>query len=356
MKCGIGDYTAQLAQALSQKANMTVAVLTDIAAQPIPSHSSYETLPIVRGWNIAGLASIIRAIRRWQPDVIHMQFPTQGYGTQKAPWLIPPLLASLGHRLVQTWHEYLLSGNLAQFKNCLLYLPSALTSGGLVVVRPRFREVMPAWYRILIKRKDFRYIPNTSAIPLVQIGQAERDALQDQFPHEHRKLVAYFGFAYPKKGLELLFKIADPECHHLILICELAETDAYQQSILALAQSPKWQGHVTITGFLPGETVSKILAVADAAIFPFREGGGHWNTSLQGALAQGTFVLTTSHEPTGYDPIRNLYTAKVDHVSEMNQALKTYLGRKRSEPSPTPLNRWDVIADEHLRLYTHLTH
>lgn len=354
MRCGIGDYTAHLAQALSQKPNTIVAVLTDVAAQPVAPQLGYETLLVARGWSVSAIASIIRATRGWQPDVVHMQFPTQGYGSEKLPWLVPPLFAMFGQLLVQTWHEYILVSNLAQFKNCLLYLPCALTPGGLVVVRPHFKDVMPRWYRSLIKHKQFKYIPNASAIPSVQISPADREIMRVQFPSESRKLVAYFGFAYSKKGLELLFEIADPADHHLILICELSETDPYQHSILALTQSPKWRGHVTVTGFLPEETVGKILAVADAAVFPFREGGGHWNTSLQGALAQGTFVLTTSHEQLGYDPARNLYAAKVDNVSEMRQALMTYLGQRRPVNMRQPQSTWDTIADEHLRLYATL--
>ncbi|MGH7742559.1 MAG: glycosyltransferase, partial [Candidatus Eiseniibacteriota bacterium] len=108
---------------------------------------------------------------------------------------------------------------------------------------------------------------------------------------------------------------------------------------------------VSVTGFLPAEEVSRVLAAADAAVFPFREGGGEWNTTLQGAAAQGTFVLTTSANPSGYDAAMNAYTARVDDIAEMRQALVTYAGRRASlDQIPAPAS-WGSIAEAHLELY-----
>ena len=115
------------------------------------------------------------------------------------------------------------------------------------------------------------------------------------------RLVAYFGFIHLAKRVELLFEVADPLQHHLVLVGELNSEDEYHKRILYLINRQPWIGKVTVTGFLPAEEAGRILAAADAVVLPFRDGGGIWNTSIHASLAQGTFVLTTSREQHGYD-------------------------------------------------------
>jgi len=80
--------------------------------------------------------------------------------------------------------------------------------------------------------------------------------------------------------MDRLFEIADPAKHHLVLICDLRETDPYQANILRLANQTPWAGKVTVTGFQSAQRVGEILAAADAILFPFPAGAGEWNTSL----------------------------------------------------------------------------
>jgi len=351
MKCGIGDYTAQLAETLGKRPGVTVAVLTDVAAQPIPSGLSFEVLPLAHGWKMSDALPIMQAVRQWKPDIVHIQYPTQGYGRQKLPWLVPSLLTVLGMPIVLTWHEYFLQGNLIQLKGSLLNLPNALLPGGLVVVRPNYHAMMAPWYRRLIRHKVFDFIPNALAIPVVTLNPEERSAVRARLATDARELIAYFGFVYPAKGVELLFEIANPVRHHLVLICDLNATDPYQKMILERSQTAPWAEHVTVTGFLAAEEVSRTLAAADAVVFPFREGGGKWNTSLQGALAQGTFVLTTSRERHGDDAADNIYYARPDDVEDMRQALQTYSERRAPGTGPHDWMDWGSIAEAHLRLY-----
>lgn len=349
MKCGIGDYTAHLAEALASQTE-AVGVLTDVAAQPVPPERTFATLPVARGWTFSDVRPLLRAAREWRPEIVHMQFPTQGYGRQKMPWLLPALLRLQGHPVVLTWHEYFQQKTWIQIKGSLLNLPNALLPGGLVVVRPHYLELMAGWYRWIVRRKRFRFIPNASALPTSVLTDDERRAIRARFSADHRPLVVYFGFVYPAKGVEYLFDVVDPSKHHLVLICDLKESDPYQERVLRQAQSARWAGHATITGFQPPDEVSRLLAAADAVLFPFREGGGLWNTSLQGAAQQGTFVLTTSRERHGYEAAHNVYYARPDDAADMRQALEQYLGR-RVPPQPEVSGNWASIAEAHLSLY-----
>jgi glycosyltransferase involved in cell wall biosynthesis len=339
MKCGVGDYTAHLAAALAQ-AGATVAVLTDTrAASPVSPHLGVEVLPVVNGWQMSDAALIQRVVRQWQPDLVHIQYPGQGYAWRWLPWLLPTLLTTRGIRVIQTWHEY----NLLVFRNLL----NSQLPGPFIVVRPYYRENLSPLYQWLMRKQDFVFVPNAASIPAVQLTEAEAQRVRACFAPDKTVLV-FFGFAYPAKGLELLFEIADPETHHLVLICDLESTDPYHHMILELAQSARWRSHVTITGFLPAAEVAQVVAAADAAVFPFREGGGRWNSSLHSAMAQGTFIVTTSREQRGYEAAENIYYAVPGAVSEMRQALARYSGAKVQARS---FNAWTEIAKQHLRIY-----
>jgi glycosyltransferase involved in cell wall biosynthesis len=215
-------------------------------------------------------------------------------------------------------------------------------------------EKMPGWYRWLNRLKEFRYIPNASSIPAVILTEAERNIIHTRLGAPENGLIVYFGFAYPAKEIEALFEIADPQRHRLVLICDLSDTDAYQASILALANRDDWAGKVTVTGFLPSVEAAKLLAAADAVILPFRDGGGEWNSSIHSAAVQGTFVLTNSHEKQGYDENANIYYALPSDVPNMQGALQQHAGRRRQGSSAVQGENWDTIASAHVELYQSL--
>jgi len=248
------------------------------------------------------------------------------------------------YKVVQTWHEYYPIGGYANLLNTAV-------PGGLIAVRPNYKENMPSWYRWLIRNKIFAFIPNTSTIPFTQLTPAETEEIRARFSEKSKQLVAYFGFVYPEKGVEQLFEIADPSKHHLVLICDLEPSNKYQLKILSLLKNAAWAGRATLTGFLPKEEAGRILAAADAVLFPFRKGGGEWNTSLQAAATQGTFVLTTSTLRHGYHPSENIFYSRPGDVKEMHEALIAHAGVRRRGTSNVHHTDWGAIAAAHMILY-----
>jgi glycosyltransferase involved in cell wall biosynthesis len=344
MKCGVGDYTAKLANALNRRDDTSIAVLTDTAASPIPPDFDFEVFPIVDGWRMTNASRIARMVQGWRPDIVHIQYPTQGYGHSYLPWLLPTLFSLANIPIVQTWHEYHMERGRRNLLNAIL-------GGGLIAVRPNYRETMSNWYRWIIRRKRFGFIPSASAIPRIQLSQAERLATRSEFAAAPSRVVVNFGFAYPAKRLEQLFEILDPSHDHLVLICDLNPDDEYHRVILDRVNQKPWSGNVTITGFLPADSVGRILAAADAVVLPFRDGGGIWNTSIHAAITQGAFVLTTSRELRGYDAAANIYYAQPDDVADMQFALRTYGGRSRNATDEGPAFEWEAIAESHRAFY-----
>lgn len=344
MRCGVGDYTAHLAHALGRRRDSSIGVLTSIGANG-SKEDCVEVFPEARNWKAKDAKLIWQRIRRWRPDIVHVQYPSNNYAEMQ--WVIPTLSLFAGSRIVLTWHDYYSPRDWPMVLNASL-------PGGLVVVRPNYMEKMPGWYRWLIRHKEFRFIPNTSSIPAVRLSEDERDAVRSGVGAHGGGLIAYFGFASPAKGIEALFEIAEPQRHRILLICDLSAGDAYQAAILALASRTEWAGKVVVTGFLPPEEAGRLLAAADAAVFPFQDGGGEWNSSIHAATAQGTYVLTTSMDRRGYDAAKNIYYAAPGDIGEMRQALREHLGRRRPQPADSPEAQWDSIAEAHMGLYRKL--
>ena len=122
----------------------------------------------------------------------------------------------------------------------------------------------------------------------------------------------------------------------------------HQLAEVALAKGWR-EDQLHFTGFLSPQDAADLLAVADAVVLPFLNGGGEWNTSIHSALAQGTLVITTAVSPRGDEPQRNLYTAAPVDIHAMRTALDRLAGR-RGSPKSTE-SQWQEIAMVHVNFY-----
>jgi glycosyltransferase involved in cell wall biosynthesis len=348
MRCGVGDYTRLLVESLSELASVQVAVLTSVEAAAADTSRAFAVFAAVRTWTLRGLPAMLRVAREWRPDVIHVQFPTQGYGATFFPWFLPLIYRLCGYRVVQTWHEnYTRIGP----RVILPFIAKAAAPGGLVVVRPNYTgNTMRAW-RWAFRNKVVRFIPNASVIPEIRLSDVEAHELRSGIHAGIDSIVVYFGFSHPAKRVELLFEIADPSRHRLVIIGEILDGDPYHDRIRQLARSDAWRNKVEFTGFLEATAAARLIAAADAVVLPFKDGGGEWNTSIHSAQAQRTFVLTTSRERRGFDANENTYYAVPDDVAEMKSALLCHIGHKRGHDLGGRVATWAGIANAHVDLY-----
>jgi glycosyltransferase involved in cell wall biosynthesis len=341
MRCGVGDYSARLAQALA-KAGDDVHVLTSGAAAG-ENGVAYTTHACVQRWSPQAAAPLLRLVRTLRPDIAHVQLPTQGYGRNRFPWAIPLLLNVRRQVVVQTWHEFL------PFPTHSLSMLLALSRGEIIVVRPGYVDQLPPLYRRLIASRPVTYVRGGSAIPTSSLREAERRALRDRIAAGAQRLVAFFGFANPNKNVEYLFDALDPKHDHLLLICGLDRGNAYHDVLLNRASTPPWQGRVTITGHVEDTQVADLLACVDAAVLPFRDGGGDWNSSLQAVRVQGTLAISTSRTRTGYDQTDHTVYCAPGAISEMRQALEERSGQRVA--ARDCVSAWRQIAEAHQIVY-----
>jgi glycosyltransferase involved in cell wall biosynthesis len=348
MRCGVGDYSHNLVEALAVDPEIHVGVLTSVSGGEMDKADEIEIFPVIKRWSFLEALKVMKIIRQWLPDIVHIQYPTQGYGNGLLPWVLPMICFMMRKKVVQTWHEGYSRRNAPK-----LFLKSIIP-GGLVFVRPQYKEKLHPLLRWALWKKKSVLIPNASAISLVDLNEQEKDVLKKQYLKKQKRLVVFFGFVYPHKGVELLFEIADPASDQIVIAGEIDEKGDCLHEIMRRASVESWLEKVTFTGFLPAADVAALLAVADAVILPFRTGGGEWNTSIHGAVLNGAFVITTSLTQSGYDKKRNVYFAKVDDIQEMRSALATYAGTRRGYDADIDRDEWRQIADKHSSLYESL--
>lgn len=338
LRCGVGDYTLKLADGLLKGGYCIPAVLTS------QESSGRRSLLISEGRRgYIGVDALVRAHRLFRPDAVHIQYP----GIRRASYLLPLLAKrAFGVPVVQTWHEH--------YCDCRqLGLSNLLGLDALVHVRDDLPDRLPYLVRYGLRGTPIVHIPNASHIRPARLTDIERHVIRQRIS-KGVPLVAFFGFAYPNKGLEQLFEIADPKTQHLVLICELDSANQYQRTLLKRIANPDWRGRVTVTGYLPEQDVATLLAAADAVVFPFPDGGGRWNTSVLAASASGAFVLTTtrSSRDIGFDALRNMLVCRCSDIYGMREGLRRYLGRR--VPADCSDNAWAAIVAAHEALYKRL--
>ncbi len=346
VSCGVGDYSASLARSLSATGLAQIAVLTSSRADRTgaePQLQGIARLEPISDWRLRSTPAAIAAVEKWQPDLLHIQFPSLGYD---GPLVVPlSLWFRLGRRrpVVLTQHEKIVDPFL---------LPLIHSASAVVVVRPELAREEGGRFGFSLGAKARLLIPNAPSLPLAERTPETVRLLRERYRIAPGKaIVAYFGFLYPARGVDQLFEIASPEKHHLLIAGgPLAQAAGYHDRLTALAREPRWRGSATLTGFVPEREAAAILAGADAVVLPFLSGGGTWSTSIQGARLQGTFVLTTSTREWGYDPLRNLYCARPGDLGDLRAALDRHLGTRLPGPAED-VPSWDQIARRHLELY-----
>ena len=342
MRCGVGDYTHRLAMALAELPGNAVAILTSRACVPALGAHGLEIFPIVKRWGLGDAWKVFRLFRSWRPDLVHIQYPTQGYEDGILPSVVPLLARLAGARVVQTWHEPV------ALDAALSLLARRLAPGRIVVVRPQYRELLHPLLRRLVPKRRLHFIPSASSIPRSRLSSEQRTALKQRYLGGQARLVVFFGFLYRHKGVDLIFDIANPDTDHVVIAGDTDHAE-FKSELQRRAESPPWVGKATLAGFMPREDIADLLALADAVVLPFRLGGGEWNTSIHGATTNGAYVITTSTTRHGYDAQSNVFYAAVDSTQEMRSALALAPRKQRDSDAKAP--GWPDIAAAHLRLY-----
>ena len=345
MRCGVGDYTHRLAWALAD-AGVTVGLLTSPEATlGDRSGTKYERLTPAVDWSTAPRAEVMRTIRAWRPDIVHLQYPTQRYGEAVRPSLVPLMARCGGAARVRTWHEGFTKRTAGKF------LLQWAAGGRSITVRPDLTSHLWRALRPLVRLRPPILITGASSIPPSTLSDEERNLLRARLLGGQRKLLVNFGFLYPDKGVEALFKLGRPERDAIRIAGPMHVDGRYTAELQALAASPEWRGQASLLGFLSESDTADLLRAADVVVLPFRKGGGSWNSSIHAAALQGTPVVTTSAERSGRDASRNIWFVPPGDADAMQAAVDEAMSVRDRPPAGWLGDDWARIAREHLAVY-----
>jgi glycosyltransferase involved in cell wall biosynthesis len=340
MKCGVGDYTHQLVKALAQDGSTQIHVLTS-SANTIERESGVDVQNIM-SWRGREIFKYIKFLFKIKPDLVHIQYPTQGYGGGLLPLVLSLVAYVMGFKVIQTWHEFY------DREYFMALFPRMITPGGLIFVRQNYLEKLDKAYRWALFNKQKKFIRNASSIPVSKLNESERASRRAQLLKGKERLIFYFGFLSPVKGVEDLFEIADPKTDLLVIAGDINSNDEYHAKILQLANSEKWKYSCSLVGYLSEVEIADFLRMSDAVVLPFVNGVGSWNSTLHAAHRNGAFVVTTSDNLRGYDKTVNTFFAEIKSIEELRKGLQ-YCGGLFNDLSQQ--DDWREIADEHLRFY-----
>jgi glycosyltransferase involved in cell wall biosynthesis len=282
-----------------------------------PAAAGVHGVSVGPRWSLPALLRARRALAR--ADVVSVQFAPSMYGFRAWVGLLP--LAAGRAPIVPTLHEYgwwtwagrvprsvwsALERRLLLDRETALLVPRA---AWVVVTNPAHAAGV---------RRRFPCLPVT-AIPIganVAVATAEpsevlRPAVRAELgTAPDAVLLAFFGFVHPVKGIRYLGEAvarlaADGRDVHLLVVggfesmaLPADEAAAFEADLRADLATAGAADRVHITGFLPEEAVSRLLAAADVAVLPFTAGVTTKSGSLLTLLAHGLpTVVTAAPEP-----------------------------------------------------------
>ena len=103
MRCGVGDYTYQIIKGI-RDSQTEVHIFTSAEAKLNGKENFFHS--VVKSWSIWPTISLARRVQREQPDIVHIQYPTIGYGYNLGPQILSIFLRMLGLKIVTTIHEF----------------------------------------------------------------------------------------------------------------------------------------------------------------------------------------------------------------------------------------------------------
>jgi len=323
--CGVGSYIQSLVNSL-EVFGLNVEVFHSV------------------DWKIRSIASQINKIQSTGADIIHLQYPTQGFKRYFTPLFLPILIKS--KKTVTTLHEFSRFSKKGKLKMFPLGLSDYLIFT-TELERSTYSKMEP-WVKI-----KSCVIPIGSSIPLASSGTNSKRRTNE---------VIYFGLLTPDKGIEEFLELVNiarknTSFWRFTIIGSFPDNGKdYAEYICVQAQM------LGIDIFLnrSNDEVAVLLAQASWAYLPFPDGPSERRTTLLSSLKNGLNVLTTPGSSVPKELIDVLWFAqspldafntleestRMEDKIQYERMLKGIIYAKRFS--------WNYIALEHIKIYDKL--
>lgn len=290
-------------------------------------------------WHVSGSLRIRRSLKDF--DIVHIQYPTAGFGTDLGPQALSVLRGC-----VVTIHEVSQRHVLRK----LSLIPFALRSKQVIFTSESERQFATKWVPWISKR--------SVVIPIgSNIRRGEMNGLRRVGE------IVYFGLIRPGKGLEQVLELSkllrSASLRRVVRIIGHVPTDSrgYYESLRAQAADLPIRWSLDLTE----EQIAEELARAQISYLPYPDGASERRTTLKAAMLNGVAVITTrgAHTPCGWE-------TAVKFCQTPQEALdlicvlandEDEIGRMAvSAMQVGQSHSWEYIAQRHLKIYRSLLH
>lgn len=343
MKCGVGDYTYNLAKELASRGN-DIYVIT--SKQADSNNENLHIYNIVENWDFKDLKLILKKVKEIGPDVVNIEYPSNEY---KSAFMLSYLPYKIKKKqkcyTTATIHEYDYEEFSVQ-RRFRLYL-NFCKLDKIIVAEEKFIEKI----KQISPKTEMVYIPISSNIQRSEIGENEKKLLIEQYDLKGKKVISYFGFARPNKGIEILLKALKKinKDIELLYIGSLDKENEYENTILKLIENEELGNRIKITGLFDDEKdVANRLQISDLCVLPFLDGVQTRNGSFLAAYNQKIKILTTSKEKTR-EKQDGIYYVEPNNIEALATKIEKILNEK-TEYKRNVLT-WKSVADSYLQCF-----
>lgn len=309
--CGVGDYTKTLVENLSDSYKVSVLKLN-----------------FMNFWSSVFLAK--------KYDIIHIQYPTVGYG-----YSLTPHFYSIFVKSTVTIHEFTQINSLRRFSIALFSLRSK------VILTNDFE------FNALIKAFPWtgsrsHVIPIGSSIPSKNIFDDEK----------RKERIVYFGLIRPNKGIEEFLELKrlalKQNFQHLgfSLIGGVSDNEVeYSEKVLTECKELGIQLKLNVD---PME-VARLLASSKYGYLHFPDGATERRSSLLAMLSSGLVTFTTKSKmtPSSFNDAM-IFVEKPKEVLEiiLSDPSGSALAKKRASIGFRKKYDWSNIVERHKSIYS----
>lgn len=280
----MGDQVAKQA-ALLAAAGESVQVLTS-SAKASQTTAGVEVLAQQPGWSAVHLPALVAAVRHLAPDVVHLHYPSLGYGLGLAPNLLFPglELARSPIRRVVTLHEY------QQF---------TWKGRARLWLTLRFAHRIICTNRLDQKKLSGDFPALQEKIQVIPLGNPLDGGFSQAGSRRDSPGLVHFGTVMPNKGWEdLLLALArlkqQGRPQRLLAVTALEpEAYAYHRQVQQRIQELGLGSDIKFTGYLSPSEASDCLRAGSIAVQPYPGGARLNRSSLVTVLGHGLAVLST---------------------------------------------------------------
>ena len=310
--CGVGDYTERIIWGLRNE-----GIDADIL--------------ISKDFRISNFLKITNH----SYDIIHIQYPTIGFGYK----LFPQLYSLLSNSIV-TLHEFVQANILRRLSMSLFTLKSR-------------RIIFTNDHDMNLAKKYYPWIRNRSIV--VPIGSNILPYKTNiDFKNREDRFV-YFGLISPEKGIEKFLKLAEifhknGNRYSFLLMGGIIESNrAYADEIIKKAR----RIGVDVKVNQSIEAISEILANSKYGYLHFPDGVSERRGSFLAMLINGvcTFTTKSSLTPKKYDDA----VFYVEHPSQVAEILdkksEIPVVKARNAKEIAKGYNWGIIVKKHIKLY-----